>query len=620
MNRGGNPVAEKILDLTLEIISLLTGEDHMVVRRKSAECSVSCMCRDVSEGSCRIRSCSSVSAPRFPLRERHNEQKILELSNQIIRLLTGEVPIRCEDVTVYLSMEEWEYVERHKELYEDLMMEHHRPLCAAGEPGPEGFQKRLVLHQNREIKSETMNEPDDREKYHKFQKHHRKLDKSDTRQADPIPAWSPGAGLTDMDFCTKVNPPYTLRKIKEEPVSWEGGNVTQPDVSPPKYHAKMEYSSVRIKEEPDSCDEGNLRIIYVPEEHPQTEHKPPRVKEEKTESDDQADGDIRDPKRGNSSKLLYNPDKKMKVPSEMGKVAFTKSGPVAEDSGPGGEEHYPCSACGERFSKKSSLLAHQKTHTGGKAFQCSECGKCFARAKRLALHKRIHAEEKPFRCEDCGKSFTQKSDLIIHQRIHTGEKPYKCDECGKCFTTVSNLNAHKRTHTGEKPYKCNECGKCFSQASNLTAHKRIHTGEKTFICNECGKCFINASQLTKHQRVHTGGKPYKCNECGKGFTEASNLALHALVHTGEKRFVCSECGKGFMHAESLAIHKMIHTGEKPYKCNECGKGFTRFTQLVYHVRVHTGEKPYKCNDCGKSYTTSAYLAIHAKTHTGEKNT
>ncbi|XP_056388370.1 gastrula zinc finger protein XlCGF66.1-like [Hyla sarda] len=116
MERDMRSMTESILNLTLEIIYLLTGENY-VPAKKSRKRGTTPMHIQMSSG-------------RKRTRKESNEPKILELTNRITELLTGEVPIRCQDVTVYFSMEEWEYLEGHKDLYKDIMMDDPQPLTS----------------------------------------------------------------------------------------------------------------------------------------------------------------------------------------------------------------------------------------------------------------------------------------------------------------------------------------------------------------------------------------------------------------------------------------------------------------------------------------------------------
>ncbi|XP_044148907.1 gastrula zinc finger protein XlCGF66.1-like isoform X4 [Bufo gargarizans] len=122
MGKNQKEITRKILDLTLEIISLLSGEDCTVVKKTSGDCVTPI-----------IQESELLS--RFPLTEPPAlklGQKILELAHKMMELLTREVPVRCQDVAVYFSMEEWEYIEGHKDLYSEAMMEDHRPLLSLG--------------------------------------------------------------------------------------------------------------------------------------------------------------------------------------------------------------------------------------------------------------------------------------------------------------------------------------------------------------------------------------------------------------------------------------------------------------------------------------------------------
>ncbi|KAM5140634.1 uncharacterized protein ACMZJ9_014519, partial [Mantella aurantiaca] len=138
MEKDRNKMATRILSLTLEIIYLLTGEDYVVVKKSGED--------QILEGQSRTQCPISEPSLLSTTAESNSDQKILEVTQKMIGLLT----IRCQDVTVYFSMEEWEYLEGHKDLYKDVMMEDHQTLPTPGEPLAEdvpsrGFHPRLSM-------------------------------------------------------------------------------------------------------------------------------------------------------------------------------------------------------------------------------------------------------------------------------------------------------------------------------------------------------------------------------------------------------------------------------------------------------------------------------------------
>ncbi|XP_071986795.1 uncharacterized protein [Engystomops pustulosus] len=439
MDEHKNRTSQKILDLTLEILHLLTGEDFLVVKA-SAE-------HDPSVNVSRT--------PRPPNNSLHpvhdnNDQKIRNLIQNILELLSGEVPVRCQDVTVHFSLEEWDYIEEHKDQYQDLMLEDPRTLTSPGPSirsnAPERCPRPTYSLNHPEESLRASPDPQDEDLV--------VILKEESCSMDDQPPMEEGIPPSTSPACeARMTPEGDLLPAPDDVDVADGAG---PAAGPPSYPLSH-----------DSPLEGGTGAVdlFGCTQTPRSTMQPHSC-------------------------------------APCGEGFSRDEYLVLHARTHVGLKPHGCSECGKSFGTKSDLVKHQRTHTGERPFPCTECGKSFSRKCTLMQHYRTHTGERPFTCPLCMKSFTCRSVLIAHTRTHTGEKPFPCTECGKRFTFKSDLVNHLRTHTGEKRFPCSACGRCFARRSSLTQHWQIHTDAKRFVCPSCGKFFTRKYTLVEHQKIH----------------------------------------------------------------------------------------------------------------------
>ncbi|XP_075122541.1 uncharacterized protein LOC142196226 [Leptodactylus fuscus] len=366
-----NHMSTRILELALEIISLITGEDYTVVKKSSGEC----VTPRVSGGW--SRTPSPITEP--PPHSLRHEQKILELTSRITELLSGEVPIRCQDVTVYFSMEEWEYLEGHKELYKEVMMEDQQPLTSADGSSPSNPPDRCPSPPY------SQDCPKDQE--------------------PNVPLDPQMVAMEELEYLEDSQDPYkgVLKEDQELLSSSDGsGQRNPPERCPSPLYSQYcpEDPELNVPLDPQIlllfvfllCFTFIFINHYYFGSFQERDESGPSVSETRA--------DFMSSPHGSQSQIAI------------------------ESTSASAEETFPCPECGKHLKCKASLIRHLKIHSGEKPFTCTVCGKSFVRKCGLDEHLKTHTGEKPYACPICQRGFTRRDRLESHMKTHGSEGPH----------------------------------------------------------------------------------------------------------------------------------------------------------------------------------------------------
>ncbi|XP_075698116.1 uncharacterized protein LOC142663398 [Rhinoderma darwinii] len=616
-------MANKILHLTLEMVYVLTGEDCIVVTKTSGE-----------HVTPRRHSRASGGWSKTPI----TGEKILDLTHKIIELLTGEVPIRCQDVAVYFSMEEWKYIEEHKDIYKDLMMEDHRNRTSPGKmdlykdvmmedhrnrtpPGKRDLYKDLMMEDHR-----NRTPPGKRDLY------------KDVMMEDHRNRTPPGKRDLYKDLMMEDHrnrTPPGKRDLYKDVMMEDHRNSTPPDVSgktaPTGYHDPIPQRLRSIKpnqmtgksflnmneeiestEEEDLYDFDNIHSSNI--EH--LRNATNNVSIDRTQLYPfiviEDDSDSCDERRFGDTNLhlpvhhLSDSSMEESISSQEGSLTnvhiLTSGFPsihIKEESWdegnhiyiPMGEIQYPSIQIKEElvswedgdhfnndvlYTPNDLTQEYLSTHINMESVSFDELS--YRSYNQFPKYHRTSIGEELFKCTECDKYFLSNSQLVLHQRSHSRQRSLSFAEKGN-VVQMGKIPGSKGT------FQCTECGKQFLEKGKLARHMKSHTGEKPYACSQCDKRFLENWKLMRHQKTHTGVKPYCCFECGEQFSEKIKLVNHQRIHTGENAYICSECGKHFTDRSTFLVHLRKHTAEH-------GKLFGYTSALSQHKMIHSREHHY----------------------------
>ncbi|XP_063289739.1 gastrula zinc finger protein XlCGF66.1-like [Pelobates fuscus] len=668
MNTHKNLIMERILNLTLEIIYLLTGEDYIILKKPEE----------------RVTHSSSPCMSEGSGNERDNEQTMPNITSKIAHVLSGEVPIRCEDIAVYFSTEEWEYLEEHQDLYKDIMMENHLPLNSKDRSFSPKIPNTLCSPISsakcfRKIRKNRNDTETKEQRIHKPLKRQTDYFPDVGKGSDSCPAQYTFTNTNRTTSCQEENLPnvdihavtehtqskctfpsikgkhvlwetrsladlldftpagHTSTLSKDKPASQEKVRITDIDIYTPRECIQPEYTATYIKKEHDILGKGNLTDVDI---YPQNKHKHKHKeytstlkdgfvscdKETNAHVDNNTSTDQIQTEYTNVVELAlceeeYMTDSDMctqRNAQRQYRSTYTNSFSYSE-----GNSTNICTSTEYKSTdiKEGSTSSCEKGNLIGTDIYSSAEYPSIHIKKDLAFSEDVNHTVVNIHCEH-----TQ-----IQNTSHTGEKIslFKGINTTDIYTPTESSESHhsidSKVGLVQNSARQGTFEKCFpsSQKLHAVADNLCHVenlsvqneDRNSLYCPECGKSFTSKSALVRHLKIHSGDTTLRCPDCRRCFRSNSDLLKHQRIHTVAKNCSCSVCGKCYTTNSHLVRHQRIHTGERPYFCSDCGKSFAHNSDFYRHQKTHSAEKPYSCSECGKCFAIKSYLVAHIKTHT-----